>query len=169
VNRLNARLGPNLNGKAYTIDADVVLSAAGATGVIFSRGGRYGGSTLFVKNGRLIYEVNANGTPAGKIVDAESLPVGEVHIRVEVAPAGQPQPRAGGAAAGTNNTARVALPGIGKLFVNEKLVGEGNFLNLNGTGAGVDIGSNVGSPVSSEYKEPNYFTGGIQQVTIQVK
>jgi hypothetical protein len=48
-------------------------------------------------------------------------------------------------------------------------VGTASFLNLNGTGTGVDIGSNLGSSVSSEYHGPNYFTGGIRQVTIQLR
>jgi arylsulfatase len=86
VDRLNGRLGPNLNGRAYTIDADVDITSRGATGVIFSRGGRYGGSSLFVKDGRIFYEVNTNGVSAGKIVSAEPLPTGQVHLRVEIAP-----------------------------------------------------------------------------------
>jgi hypothetical protein len=55
------------------------------------------------------------------------------------------------------------------LFVNGKQSGEGSFLNLHGTGTGVDIGSNLGSEVSSEYHAPNHFTGEIEQVTIRVQ
>jgi arylsulfatase len=164
VDRLNGRLGPNLNGRAYTIDADLNISSQGATGVIFSRGGRYGGSTLFVKNGQIIYEINANGVTSGKIVGTESLPTGQVHLRVEIIPEADAQ-----STSSANVGVRKALPGTGKLFVNDKQVGVASFLNLNGTGTGVDIGSNLGSSVSSEYKTPNYFTGGIEQVTIQLK
>ena len=164
VDRLNGRLGPNLDGRAYTIDADVDIAGPGTTGVIFSRGGRYGGSSLFVKNNRVIYEVNAFGSRAGQMVSSYALPKGRVHVRVEITPA-----NGGQHANAATDDARTVLPGTGKLFVNGKPAGEGSFLNLHGTGSGVDIGSNVGSEVSSEYRAPNNFTGEIEQVTIRVQ
>jgi hypothetical protein len=33
----------------------------------------------------------------------------------------------------------------------------------------LDIGSDLGSPVSPEYRSPNRFTGRISRVTIQLK
>jgi arylsulfatase A-like enzyme len=164
VDRLNGRMGPNLDGRAYTIDADVDIPAPGTTGVIFSRGGRYGGSSLFVKNSRVVYEVNAFGSRAGQMISSDPLPTGRVHVRVEITPAN------GGQHANTaTDGSRTVLPGTGKLFVNGKQTAEGSFLNLLGTGAGVDIGSNLGSEVSSEYHAPNNFTGEIEQVTIRVR
>jgi hypothetical protein len=83
---------------------------------------------------------------------------------VEITPAN------GGQHANTaTDGSRTVLPGTGKLFVNGKQTAEGSFLNLLGTGAGVDIGSNLGSEVSSEYHAPNNFTGEIEQVTIRVR
>jgi arylsulfatase A-like enzyme len=159
-----SRVGPSLDGHAYTIDADVDIPAPGTTGVIFSRGGRYGGSSLFVKNNRVTYEVNAFGSRAGQMIGSDPLPTGRVHVRVEITPA-----NGGQHANAATDGARTVLPGTGKLFVNGKQTAEGSFLNLHGTGTGVDIGSNLGSEVSSEYHAPNNFTGEIEQVTIRVR
>jgi hypothetical protein len=98
------------------------------------------------------------------MVSSDPLPTGRVHVRVEITPANGGQH----ANAATDGT-RTVLPGTGKLFVNGKPSGDGSFLNLHGTGAGVDIGSNLGSTVSSEYRAPNNFTGEIEQVTIRVR
>jgi arylsulfatase len=54
--------------------------------VILAQGGRYGGYTLYVKDGRVTYEVNAFGNRSGIIVSSKPLEAGKAHIVVDFVP-----------------------------------------------------------------------------------
>ena len=147
-----------------TITANIDVPGSGAGGVIFSQGSRYGGTTLYVNDNRVIYEINAYGNRSGQIVASEPLPPGKSHIVADVTPEfastwqapGEEQPR--------------ALPATATLTINNKAEGTGHFLNVNvHTSETLDIGSDLGSPVSPEYRSPSRFTGRISSVTIQLK
>jgi hypothetical protein len=56
------------------IGAQVDLPAAGASGVLFAHGSRFGGHALYVKDNRLHYVYNFVGLTEQKIVGAEDLP-----------------------------------------------------------------------------------------------
>jgi arylsulfatase len=121
-----------------------------------------GGYTLFVKNGRAIYEVNASGNRAGSVV-SEPLAPGKAHIVVEFTPdkvAARPGLIAG----------RSPSPGIAKLSVNGKAAGETKVAAF-----GVyyfetmDVGSDLGSPVSPDYTSPFRFTGKIETVRVDLQ
>jgi arylsulfatase len=64
------------------------LPAGAASGVIVAQGGRYGGFTLYVKDGHVTYETNISGHNTGKLVADTPLPAGKVHIALEFVPAG---------------------------------------------------------------------------------
>ena len=53
------------------------IPAAGASGVLFAHGSRFGGHTLYVKDNRLHYVYNFVGMLEQKIAAGEDLPVGE--------------------------------------------------------------------------------------------
>jgi arylsulfatase len=67
------------------------------------------------------------------------------------------------------------FPGSGTLTLNGKEVAHASFLNIPASGGywspaeSLDIGSDLGSPVSSEYKTPNRFTGVIGTVTLELE
>lgn len=165
VERLANRVAPALAGKAYTITADIDVPASGAAGVIIAQGGRYGGFTLFVKDNRVIYEINAFGNQSGKIVSSDPLPTGKTKIVVDVNPDGAQ--RAPNAVSFAIHGARGAE---GTLQINNKPEGSGHFENINGTDREtLDVGVDLGSAVSAEYQSPNRFTGNIEKVTIQLK
>jgi arylsulfatase len=65
---------------------------------------------------------------------------------------------------------RKARQGEATLQINDKPEGSAHFANVSGTAnETLDVGSDLGSPVSPEYKSPNRFTGKIETVTIQLK
>jgi arylsulfatase len=67
-------------------------------------------------------------------------------------------------------TARKASEGDAVLKVNGQTAGQAHFANVNvSANETFDIGSDLGSPVSSEYKSPNRFTGKIDLVTVELK
>jgi arylsulfatase A-like enzyme len=157
VDRIVNAVAPRVAGRGHTITADIEVPAQGANGVIVAQGSRYGGFTLFVKNRRVVYEVNAFGNRAGQLVSQGPLPPGKAHIVLEV----QPDP---GAGIGPK-------PGTALLTVNGVAAGKARFTNLVGSSytETLDVGSDLGSPVSADYQVPNKFTGKIEQVTIQLK
>ena len=165
VDRLANAVVPHIVGRKHTITADIEVPAQGANGVIIAQGSRYGGFTLFVKDGHVIYEVNAFGNRAGQLVSQASLKPGKAHIVLEVEPD----------SASPNNatllSAPAPRPGTASLTINGVVQGKASFTNLNGSSytETLDVGSDLGSPVSSAYQVPNRFAGKIDEVTIQLK
>jgi arylsulfatase len=165
VERLTNRVAPVLASRPYTISADVEIPAATTNGVILAQGSRYGGITLFAKDGHAVFEINAFGHRAGQIVSADPLPSGKNHIVVKLIP---------DAAEKLPNNASFAVrrgrPATVTLQVNNKEEGREHFANTNGgSNETLDIGSDLGSPVSTDYESPNRFTGKIEQVIIQLQ
>jgi arylsulfatase len=62
-------------------------------------------------------------------------------------------------------------PGTALLTINGVAEGKASFTNLNGNSytETLDIGSDLGTPVSSAYRVPDKFTGKIDKVTIQLR
>jgi arylsulfatase len=161
VDRLPSAVAPQIVGRRHTITADIDVPASGADGVIVAQGSRYGGFTLFVKNRHVIYEVNAFGNRAGELISKDVLKPGKAHIALIVVPE-PPRP---------NNRGSSVKPGTASMTING--VGEGTaaFANLNGRSytETLDIGRDLGSPVSPDYQSPDSFTGAIDQVMIQLR
>jgi hypothetical protein len=109
--------------------------------------------------------VNAFGNRAGQLVSQASLKPGKAHIVLEVEPD----------SASPNNatllSAPAPRPGTASLTINGVVQGKASFTNLNGSSytETLDVGSDLGSPVSSAYQVPNRFAGKIDEVTIQLK
>jgi arylsulfatase len=165
VDRLNSYAAPNLTGRPYTISADVEIPVSEkANGVILAQGGELGGVSLFVKDNVVYFEINAYTARAGQLVATDPLRPGKSHIELTVTPSG--------AIAESNNpiALRKAAAGDAVLKVNGQAAGQAHFVNVNiSPGETLDIGSDLGSPVSSDYKSPNRFTGTIDLVTVELK
>jgi arylsulfatase len=165
VDRLTNRLAPSVTGKPYTLTADLDIPEGGAEGVIIAQGSKYGGFTLFVKDNHVVYEINAFGNRSGQIVSTDLLTAGKKHIVVALTPDKLKE---------TANAASFAVrktrQGEATLRINDKPEGSAHFENVSGTAnETLDIGSDLGSPVSPDYKSPDRFTGTIETVTIQLK
>ncbi|MBS1815431.1 MAG: arylsulfatase [Acidobacteria bacterium] len=167
------RLGATMNvhtgaGTGYTITAEVE-NKGHADGVILAQGGHYGGITLFVKNNRVHFEINSSSHPSGEMVATTDLPMGHSTIVVEVAPSPSPE-----VPAGTKRNGVSPFPGTGKLMVNGKQEATAKFINVPASGGywspaeSLDIGSDLGSAVSTQYESPARFTGTIDTVTLEL-
>jgi arylsulfatase len=123
-----------------------------------------GGVSLFVKDNVVYYEINAYANRSGQLVASEPLKPGKSHLELAVTPS------AANGAANIAFTSRKASEGDAVLKVNGQAAGQAHFVNVNvSPGETFDIGSDLGSPVSSEYKSPNRFTGKIDLVTVELK
>ena len=154
---------------AYTISADVEAPTDGlANGVVIAQGSKIGGWTVFVKDGRIYFELTAFTNRSGQLIATEPLRPGKSHIKISVTPdAGRDDHKVGPYLA--------PVAGDAVLTINGQLAGQAHFLNLNvhandvNGGETLDIGCDLGSPVSPEYESPNRFNGKIDLVTIELK
>ena len=164
VNRIPSRNSPDVTRRAHLITADIEINGK-ESGVIVANGGRWGGFSLFVKDGHLIYEANAHGQRSGHIVSKDRLPKGKLLVAFEFTPdSATPAPAA------QPGQPAPAVPGTGRLSVNGELVGEGRIAKLvYGPYESLDIGSDLGSPVSNDYKAPNAFNGKLDKVQIELR
>jgi len=168
VERLPLRYAPGLYGHSYTIDADVIVPPDGAEGVIVAEGGELSGLSLYVKSSRVYYEVNVANDHSDQLIASRTLRPGLQHIELRVTP--DPEALAKTAAAGPPGfTARGPVSGEVKLSINGASAGESRFSSVYASGETLDIGSDLGSSVSLEYKSPYRFTGKIDTVTIELK
>lgn len=163
VERLPVRVAPQIVGRPHEITAELEVPAQGANGVILAQGSRYGGFTLYVKDRHVIYESNAFSHRTGRIVSTGELPLGSVHVELEVTPSGFDTTTGG------PFVVRGPREGSVRLSVNGKERTE-TFANVMGAGAEtLDVGRDLGSPVSTDYNSPNRFTGTIKSVAVQLK
>lgn len=147
----------NIKNTSHTITAELTIPKVGANGVILSQGGRFGGWSLYLKDGKPIYTYNYLGLTAYKIASLNALPAGKLEVRFEFKYDG------GGLGKG----------GMGKLFVTGEKVAEGRIDKTQAFIFSADEGADVGfdgeTPVTDDYKQGNNkFTGIIHKVTIDI-
>src|SRR6185436_18714363 len=75
----------NIKNRSHTITADVEIPKGGANGVILAQAGRFGGWSLYLKDGKPTYAYNFLGLQTYKVAAAEALPAGKVTVRFEFA------------------------------------------------------------------------------------
>jgi arylsulfatase A-like enzyme len=148
----------NTKNRSHAITAEATIPKGGANGVLLSQAGRFGGWSLYVKEGKPMYTYNFLGLSASKVASAKALPEGKVTIRYEFAYDG------GGPGKG----------GKGRILVNGEKVAEGRIdrtePNFFSADEGTDVGVDGETPVTDDYKQgDNRFTGTIQKVTVELK
>jgi arylsulfatase len=171
VERIPTSSAPRVAGHAHRITADLDVPAGGAEGVIVAQGGRYGGYTLYVKDGRVTYEVNAFGNRSAIIVSSKPLAAGKAHIVVDFVPdesQASTQPITGGVGQGAQ--VRPVGPGFAHLSINGEPAGETPIPIFGGYYYETfDVGSDLGTPVSTAYASPFAFTGRIDTVKVDLQ
>jgi len=147
----------NVKNRSHTITADVEVPQGGANGVILAQAGRFGGWSLYLKDGKPTYTYNWLGLKRYTVAAEQALPAGKATIRFEFVYDG------GGIGKG----------GTGTLYVNGKNVGTGRIDQTQccafSADEGADVGADEGTPVTEAYQVPFKFTGKIDKVTIELK
>ncbi|MFV0679870.1 arylsulfatase [Ottowia sp.] len=149
---------PPIYQRSHRIDAQLDLPANGKVqGVIVACGGSMGGYSLFVEDGKLVYEYNFFNKKRFRVESKAPLPSGKVKVSMVY----EQQPFA---------FLKEATGGPAKLYVNDQLVGEAEVAlvvpaRFSATET-LDIGVDLGSAVSKSYvgREPFKFTGRIEKV-----
>lgn len=148
----------NTKNRSHTITAEVEISEGGANGVILAQAGRFGGWSLYLKDGKPVYTYNFLGLERFNIAAAQPLTPGKATIRYEFASDGP----------------GMGKGGTGTILVNGQKAAEGRIEHTQCCGysadEGADVGVDEGTPVTEDYKErDNQFTGKIHSITIEVK
>jgi arylsulfatase len=149
----------NVKGRSLTITADVQIPQGGANGVILAQGGRFGGWSVYLKDGKPAYTYNWVGLERFTVAAPEPLPAGKATIVLDFAYDG------GGRGQGATAT----------LTINGTRVAEGRIAKTNAFVFSLDEGADVGvdedTPVTEVYQAGvrSRFTGTIDRVTLQVR
>lgn len=83
MGRLSENSVVNIKNKSFAVTSEVEVPAGGAEGVIISQGGRFGGWSLYAKDGRAKFCYNVLGIKSFDVVATEPVPVGTVQVRME--------------------------------------------------------------------------------------
>jgi arylsulfatase len=151
----------NVRNRSYKILANVEITDADASGVIFAHGSRFGGHTLFIKDHKLHYVYNFLGIkPEQHFVSTQELKPGKYTLGMEFIRE----------SAGKNGESIGRM----KLYVDDQVAAEGPMRTQPGkftlSGDGLCIGYDSGDAVSQAYKTPGEFHGGeIQGVAVSVE
>jgi arylsulfatase len=144
----------NVRGRSYKILANVEITDANASGVLFAHGSRFGGHSLFIKDRKLYYVYNFLGIRPEQVFESQAvLKPGKYTLGMEFERSG----------AGENGES------LGKttLYIDDAVVASGDMRTQPATftlsGDGLCIGYDSGDPVSSLYESPGEFEGGTIQ------
>jgi arylsulfatase A-like enzyme len=149
----------NIKNKSKTITAEIVVPEGGAHGTVIVQGGRFGGWSLYFKDGVPAYDYNFLGLERTTVTGTEKLEPGKALIRFEFAYDG------GGLGKG----------GMGTLYVNDRKVGEGRiertqpmiFSADETADVGIDLATPVVEAIGAERR--SRFTGRIPRVSVEVR
>mgnify|MGYP002777669056 CR=1 FL=1 len=152
---------PKVYNRPFSITAEVVIPAGGAEGVLIAQGGRTGGYTFFVKDRKLQFIYNYLGRDRFNLISNIDIPEGEVSLRYELEPTGQP-----------NFAEGKGVPALGQIYINQQLVG---YIQMSHTipvmfgTEGLTCGYDGGDRVApDQYSDVFTFTGTIKRVTLDL-
>lgn len=144
----------DLRGKSYTITSEVAVDTNG-NGVIVCQGGRFGGISFYMKDGKPAFSYNYLGMESTQIIADQHLKAGNYKLVFEF-----------------KSDGGLGKGGLGTISVNDKKVVEkriektqpGIFSVDDLADVGVDDGTHV-----ADYGASSKFTGKIEYVTVERK
>jgi uncharacterized repeat protein (TIGR03803 family) len=164
VDSLPAESAPDLTGP-HRLSAEIDSSTAAAEGVIIAKGGRDGGFSLFVKEGKLIYEINTADGVHEELVSSRPLPSGRVRVAFAFDAVAQPIM--------VSTPASGLSAGVARLYIDGEEVAQAHFADYGRPGGAstepLEIGRDTGTPVSDLYDSPFAFTGRVEKIEIDLK
>lgn len=149
----------NIKNQSKSITAEVTVPEGGGHGTIIAQGGRFGGWSLYVKDGIPAYDYNFVGLEQTTIESSTKLEAGTSTIRFEFEYDGEGMGKGGAAT----------------LFLNDTKVGEGViprtqpiiFSADETADVGIDLATPVVEAIGAEASSE--FTGNVNSVTIEVR
>ena len=149
----------NTKNRSSKITAELDIPASGANGAILTQGGRFGGWSLFMKDGKPAYTYNFLGLSRYTVAAPQALPSGPATVTLDFAYDGSGNGKGGKAT----------------LYVNGKSVAEGRVEktqpNIFSADETADVGIDNQTPVAEGIGigAETRFTGKINKVTLEVQ
>ena len=157
MGRLSENSVVSIKNKSFSVTAELEVPDGGADGVIIAQGGRFGGWTVYFKDGKAKFVYNTLGIHEFATAADTAIPSGTHQVRMEFAYDG------GGLAKGGDVT----------LYYDGKAVGTGRVENTQpmifSADETTDIGEETGTTVTPDYTaRDSRFTGKINWVQLDV-
>jgi len=150
----------NIKNRSFSITAELNIPKDGANGAILSQGGRFGGWSLYMKNGKPEFTYNFLGLDRYVVSSSEKLSKGPVTVKLDFVYDGKGLGKGGKAT----------------IYVNDKAVGDGRVEktqpNIFSADETADVGLDNQTPVAEGIgygPEETRFTGKINKVTVELK
>uniref|UniRef100_B8HXE1 Sulfatase n=1 Tax=Cyanothece sp. (strain PCC 7425 / ATCC 29141) TaxID=395961 RepID=B8HXE1_CYAP4 len=157
MGRLSENSVINIKNKSFSITAEIELKDKPANGVIIAQGGKFGGWSVYAKDGKLKFTYNVLGIKEFTVEATTPIPQGKHQVRMEFAYDG------GGLAKGGNVTLYYdgQSVGTGRVEATQPMIFSADETT--------DIGYESGTSVSPDYTaHGSKFTGKIHWVQLDV-
>jgi len=157
MGRLSENSVVDIKNKSFAVTSELEVPADGAEGVIIAQGGRFGGWSLYAKDGRAKFYYNVLGIKSYAIDATAPIPSGTTQVRMEFGYDG------GGMGKGGDVT----------LYYDGKAVGNGRVDITQGAvfsaDETTDVGRETGTTVSPDYTaHTSGFSGTVNWVQIDL-
>lgn len=149
---------------SFSITAKINADGEKTNGVLVSQGGRFGGWSFYIKNGKPAYLYNFLGMEHYSVMSNTTLPSGDATVTLEFAYDG-----------GSGSEPKIGAGGMATLLINGKKVGSAEIEKTQCCIWSADESANVGidreTQVSPDYHDEHSsrFNGRIHEVTIDLK
>ena len=150
----------NVKNKSKTITAELEIPEGGANGVILTQGGRFGGWSLYMKDGKPAYTYNFLGLSRYTVAAPKRLAPGKATVVLDFAYEG------GGVGKGGEATLSVNGQQVAKGRIDKT---QPNMFSADET---ADVGLDNQTPVAEGIgigRDETRFTGKIEKITVKVK
>ncbi len=155
--RLTPYVAPNVINRSFSLEARIVVPEGGASGVLVTQGGRFGGYGLYVADGKPVFVYNKLGLAHSRAAWPQPLTPGAHTIRLDFT--------YDGGGLGKGGTARLSVDGGAP--VEQRVPDTMRLLfPLSET---FDVGEDTGTPISQDYRVPFRFNGIIEEVKVILK
>ena len=151
---------PAMLGKKHRVTAFVEIQNANTNGVLMCTGGEFGGWSFFAKDGYLEYTSNYLQISEHHLKSNIKIPSGTHQLVFEFIPV-------------SSTLKPTEFVGVVKLYIDDKQVGElsgvktaANYCTM--TGYGLQVGRNMGTAVTHEYKSPFSFNNKLNKVEVVI-
>jgi len=150
----------NVKNRSKKITAEVKIPKGGANGVILSQGGRFGGWSLYMKDGKPVYTYNFLGLERFTVASKSTIPPGDATIVMDFVYDG----------GGVGKGGKVAISVDGKVVAKGRV--EKTQALVFSADETADVGLDNQTPVADDIgigRDETRFTGEIHKITLAVK
>jgi len=157
MGRLSENSVVSVKNKSFSVTAELTVPESGAEGVIIAQGGRFGGWSVYARDGRLKFSYNVLGLQEFATEAERPLTPGRHQVRVEFAYDG------GGLGKGGDVTLLYDGDpvGTGRVGATQAMIFSADETT--------DVGYESGTPVTADYStHSSRFSGGIDWVQIEL-